>query len=48
MIPEGALPNPTQTLSGLARGLATTEPIDQEIKRAAASRIETKISRAEK
>jgi AbrB family looped-hinge helix DNA binding protein len=48
MIPEGALPNPTQALSGLARGLATIEPVDQEIKRAAANRIETKISRAEK
>lgn len=47
MVPEGMLPNPTEALSGLARGVAIREPIDAELKKAAANRVERK-SRAAK
>lgn len=48
LIPEGILPDPTKSLYGLAKGAAIKEPIDVELRKAAAARIAKKLSRAKK
>jgi AbrB family looped-hinge helix DNA binding protein len=39
------VPNPTELLSGLAEGTQVTEPVKQELRRAAAARMKKKTSR---
>lgn len=48
LIPPRTVLNPTEVLDGLAEDISIREPVDRELKRAAASRIEKKLQRAEK
>ena len=43
LFPPKTVPNPTELLSGLARGLEVREPVDEELRKAAASRVEKKL-----
>ena len=48
LLPPNTVPNPTELLCGLAEGVPITEPIKQELRRAAAARVEKKVSRTPK
>jgi AbrB family looped-hinge helix DNA binding protein len=45
LFPPNTVPNPTELLSGLAEGAQVTEPVKQELRKAAASRMKKKASR---
>ena len=45
LLPPNTVPNPTDLLTGLAEGVQVTEPIKQELRKAAAARIKKKASR---
>jgi len=45
LLPPRTVPNPTDLLSGLAEGVAIEEPVRDELRRAAARRLERKLSR---
>jgi AbrB family looped-hinge helix DNA binding protein len=45
LIPPHTVSNPTDLLTGLAEGIQVTEPVKQELKKAAAARIKKKGSR---
>lgn len=45
LLPPKTVPNPTDRLSGLAEGTKITEPVKQELRKAAAKRITNKTSR---
>jgi hypothetical protein len=44
ILPPNMVPNPTQLLSGLAKGLEVKEPINQELLKASAAQVEKKLS----
>jgi AbrB family looped-hinge helix DNA binding protein len=46
ILPPNTVPNPTELLSGLAKGVQVREPIKQELKKAVAARVEKKLLRA--
>ena len=46
LIPAATLSNPTDAINGLASGVSIQEPVDEEIKRAAANRSRRKRERA--
>jgi len=48
LLPPNIVPNPTEMISGLAEGVPITEPIKEELRRAAAVRVEGKASRTPK
>ena len=48
IFPSGTISSPTDAISGLASGVPIKEPVDEEIKRAAAERIERKRGRTAK
>ncbi|MFQ5710869.1 MAG: AbrB/MazE/SpoVT family DNA-binding domain-containing protein [Candidatus Geothermarchaeales archaeon] len=48
LLPPNTVPNPTELLCGLAEGIPITEPVKQELRRAATARVEKKASRTEK
>jgi len=43
LIPPKVIPNPTDVLAGLAKGIDIKEPIDGELKKASATRVERKV-----
>jgi len=43
LFPPRTVPNPTELLSGLAKGLKVKEPVDKELRKAAASRVQKKL-----
>ncbi len=45
IFPSGTISRPTDAISGLASGVSIKEPLDEEIKRAAAERIGRKRER---
>lgn len=45
LLPPKTVQNPTDLLSGLASGVAVKEPVKDELRRAAASRLEAKLKR---
>ncbi len=45
LIPPHTVPNPTDLLIGLAEGVQVTEPVKQELRKAASARIKKKGSR---
>jgi AbrB family looped-hinge helix DNA binding protein len=45
LFPPNTVPNPTELLSGLAEGIQVTEPVKQELRKAAATRMKKKASR---
>jgi AbrB family looped-hinge helix DNA binding protein len=45
LFPPKTVPNPTDLLSGLAEGVQVTEPVKQELRKAAATRMKNKASR---
>jgi len=48
LFPPNTVPKPTELLSGLAEGLQVTEPVKQELRKAAAARVKKKISRTKR
>jgi AbrB family looped-hinge helix DNA binding protein len=46
--PSGTVAKPTEAIAGLASGVPISEPVDQEIRRAAAERVRNKMERARK
>ena len=48
ILPFNTVPNPTELLDGLAKGVKITSTVKQEIVRASAARMERKLSRASK
>jgi AbrB family looped-hinge helix DNA binding protein len=46
LFPPNTVPNPTDLLTGLAEGVQITEPVKQELRKAAAARIKKKTSRS--
>ena len=46
ILPPNTIPNPTEALIGLAEGVDVKEPIKKDLKKAAAARVERKLSRA--
>ena len=46
LFPPNTVSNPTELLSGLAKGVQMTEPVKQQLRKAAAARIKKKASRA--
>jgi AbrB family looped-hinge helix DNA binding protein len=46
ILPPNTIPNPTEALIGLAEGVGVKEPIKKDLKKAAAARVERKLSRA--
>jgi antitoxin component of MazEF toxin-antitoxin module len=48
LFPPKTVPNPTELLSGLAEGVTIKEPIKQELRKAAAARVEKKLLRTRK
>lgn len=46
LFPPNTVPNPTELLSGLAEGVQVTEPVKQELRKAAAARMKKKASRS--
>lgn len=46
LFPPNTVPNPTDLLTGLAEGVQVTEPVKQELRKAAATRIKKKASRS--
>ena len=47
ILPPNTVPNPTDLLNGLAKGIKVREPIKQELIKATAAGVEEKLSRAE-
>ena len=47
LLPPKTVPNPTKLLSGLAEGVTITEPVKDELRKAAAKRSEKKLSRVQ-
>jgi len=45
LLPPKTVPNPTDLLSGLAEGVQVAEPVKQELRKAAATRMKNKASR---
>lgn len=45
LLPPNTVRNPTDLLAGLAEGIQVTEPVKQELRKAAAARIRKKASR---
>jgi len=45
LFPPNTVPNPTELLSGLAEGTQVKEPVKQELRKVAASRMKKKASR---
>jgi AbrB family looped-hinge helix DNA binding protein len=45
LLPPNAVPKPTGLLTGLAESVHVTEPVKQELRKAAASRIKKKTSK---
>lgn len=45
LFPPNTVPNPTDLLTGLAEGVQVTEPVKQELRKAAATRMKKKASR---
>jgi AbrB family looped-hinge helix DNA binding protein len=45
LFPPNTVPNPTDLLTGLAEGVQVTEPVKQELRKAAAARMKKKASR---
>jgi AbrB family looped-hinge helix DNA binding protein len=45
ILPPNTVTNPTALLDGLAEGIEVKEPIKQELKKAAAARVDRKLSR---
>jgi len=45
LLPPKTVPNPTDLLSGLAEGVQIAEPVKQELRKAAATRMKNKASR---
>ena len=45
LLPPKTVPNPTDLLSGLAEGIAIEGPVGDELRMAAAGRLERKLSR---
>lgn len=43
--PPKTVPNPTELLSGLAEGVVIEEPVREELREAAARRLERKLTR---
>ena len=48
ILPPNTVPNPTELLRGLAKGVKVREPIKQEILKASAAGVEAKLKRAAK
>ena len=46
LLPPRTVLNPTKVLDGLVEGVSLEEPIEEELKRATAARIEKKLSRS--
>lgn len=46
ILPTNSVQNPTELLAGLAEGVQVTEPVKQELKKTAATRIGKKALRA--
>ena len=46
IFPPNTVPNPTEMLTGLAAGIQVTEPVKQELSKAAAARVRKKTLRA--
>jgi AbrB family looped-hinge helix DNA binding protein len=46
LFPPNTVPNPTDLLTGLAEGVQVTEPVKQELRKAAATRMKKKASRS--
>jgi len=44
LLPPKTVPNPTDLLSGLAEGVQVAEPVKQELRKAAATRMKNKAS----
>ena len=47
LLPPMTVLNPTKVLDGLVEGVSLKEPIEEELKRAAAAKIKKKLSRSE-
>jgi len=47
LLPPRTVLNPTKVLDGLVEGVSLKEPIEEELKRAAAAKIKKKLSRSE-
>ena len=47
LLPPRTVLNPTKVLDGLVEGISLKEPIEEELKRAAAAKIKKKLSRSE-
>ena len=46
ILPSNTVQNPTELLTGLAKGVQVREPIKQELKKAVAARVTKKLLRA--
>lgn len=46
LLPPRVVSNPTELLDGLIEGASVREPIKEELKRAAAARVENKLGRS--
>ena len=46
ILPPNTVPNPTELLRGLAKGVKVKEPIKQELAKASAAGVEEKLLRA--
>ena len=46
IFPPNTVSNPTEMLTGLAAGIQVTEPVKQELRKAAAARVRKKTLRA--
>jgi len=45
-LPPNTVPNPTEVLRGLAKGIKIEEPIKQELMKTSAARVDAKLKRA--
>ncbi len=46
LLPSNTVPNPTEFLSGLVKGISAKEPIKKELRKASAARIDRKMKRS--
>ncbi|RLG67902.1 AbrB family transcriptional regulator [archaeon] len=46
LLPPRTVPNPTEVIDGLVEGLSLREPIEAELKKAAAFKVERKLPRS--
>jgi AbrB family looped-hinge helix DNA binding protein len=46
ILPPNTVPNPTELLKGLAKGIKTKEPLKRELLKASAAGIERKLARS--